>query len=392
MFSQGDPVPLDPADVAAVLRPFGDSLMLPPAAYTSPEVFAWEQRHLFSGWHCAGRSEQVAEPRTQRAERAAGTSVLLVRDDAGTLNAFANVCAHRGHELLPCGSATSRRGIVCPYHGWGYALDGGLEHFPGYGAFESFKPDERGLRPIRVAEWHGYVFVDPSGTAPPIEEYLGDAGERLAPYRPERLTVLVSHEYVVEANWKVISENYQECYHCPMIHPELCAVSPPQSGENWAPDLPGAWVGGWMDLRDGAETMSLDGHSDGIVLPGLPEHLERRVDYLQLFPNLLVSLHPDYVMTHRMVPLSAGRTWVECAWAFPPEASRAPGFDPAYAADFWDVTNKQDWTACESVQRGLESGYARAGSLAPEEETAYQFVTMVARAYQGAAVHVKALV
>jgi Rieske 2Fe-2S family protein len=139
-------------------------------------------------------------------------------------------------------------------------------------------------------------------------------------------------------------------------------------------------------------TMSLDGHSDGVPIPGIPPEAINRVDYIQVFPNLLISLHPDYVMTHRIVPEAPGRTWVECAWAFPPEAVEREGFDPAYAADFWDVTNRQDWSACESVQRGLGSGFAVPGPLSPQEDAVYQFVTMVARGYNGLPAHEKPLV
>jgi glycine betaine catabolism A len=185
----------------------------------------------------------------------------------------------------------------------------------------------------------------------------------------------------------VIAENYQECYHCPMIHPELSSVSPPDSGENW--DLPGAWVGGWQDIRTGLSTMSLDGHSDGVPIPGVTGPALHTVNYLGVFPNLLISLHPDYVMTHRMVPLSADQTWVECSWSFPAEAIESAAFDPAYAVDFWDITNQQDWTACESVQRGLSSPAASPGPLSSEEEAVYHFVTMVARGYRGLPVHVK---
>ena len=138
-----------------------------------------------------------------------------------------------------------------------------------------------------------------------------------------------------------------------MIHPELCAVSPPKSGENYHPS--GAWVGGWMDLRDGMSTMSLDGTSLGVPLRGLDEQGLRTVIYVNVFPNILLSLHPDYVMTHRLTPLAVDRTMIECTWAFAPEALERPGFDPGYAVEFWDITNKQDWGACESVQRGLSS-------------------------------------
>jgi Rieske 2Fe-2S family protein len=166
-----------------------------------------------------------------------------------------------------------------------------------------------------------------------------------------------------------------------MIHPELCKVSPPKSGENYS--APGTWVGGWMDLRDGMDTMSLDGTSHGVPLRKLDAQGLRTVIYVNIFPNLLVSLHPDYVMVHRLVPLAADRTKIECTWWFAPEAAEAPGFDPGYATEFWDITNRQDWHACESVQRGLSSPHAVPGPLSVEEDAVYQFVTMVARGYQG---------
>jgi Rieske 2Fe-2S family protein len=131
------------------------------------------------------------------------------------------------------------------------------------------------------------------------------------------------------------------------------------------------------------DTMSLDGASHGLPLRGLDATGLRTVIYVHLFPNVLLSLHPDYVMTHRLVPLAADRTMIECVWSFAPEAVAAPGFDPDYAVNFWDITNRQDWHACESVQRGLSSEHARPGPLSPDEDAVYQFVTMIGRAYLG---------
>jgi glycine betaine catabolism A len=388
MFSSGDdPAPVPADALAAALKPFGQSVMLPAEAYTSADVFAWEQRHFFGGWQCVGRGADIPERGSQRAERVGAGTVLLARAKDGVLRGFANVCRHRSHELRPTGGTATARAITCPYHAWSYGLDGALIAAPGYANEPGFDPMNYPLRTIRVHEWRGYVFVDRSGQAAEFDDYIGGLDEMLAEHRPEDLVVRASHEYVVKANWKVISENYQECYHCPTIHPELSSVSPPDSGENW--DLPGAWVGGWQDIRTGFATMSLDGHSDGTPIPGVTGRRRNTVNYLGVFPNLLISLHPDYVMTHRMVPLSAGETWIECSWAFPPQAVDRPGFDPGYAADFWAITNQQDWTACESVQRGLSSGSAEPGPMSPEEEAVYQFVTMVARGYSGLPVHVK---
>jgi Rieske 2Fe-2S family protein len=381
-----DVAPLDPRELEAALRPFGESRMLPRAAYVSPDVFAWEERHFFAGgWMCVGRSESLRNEGDQHAYSLGHSGVFLTRDQDRVLHAFANACRHRGHELLPCGETVNRPIVLCPYHGWSYRLDGSLRKAPGYddGDMPHFDADESGLVELPCDEWHGWIFVDGSGQAPALSEHLAGLEEIIAPYEPERLRVAGRHEYVVAANWKILSENYQECYHCPVIHPELCAVSPPTSGDNYVHPGTGAWAGGWMDLRDDVETMSLDGRSHGTPLRGLDEHRRRIVDYIGIFPNILVSLHPEYVMTHILTPLAADRTRIECTWAFGPEDAERKGFDASFAVDFWDVTNRQDWAACESVQRGLSSEHAIPGLLSESEDGVYQFVTMVARGYVG---------
>jgi glycine betaine catabolism A len=374
--------PFDPVDLEPALRPFGQSRMLPREAYTSPRVFAFEQERFFAGsWTCVGREGDLEGTGAQRAARVGGAGVLLVRGTDGRVRAFANTCRHRGHELLGVGEQTTRRTILCPYHAWTYDLDGSLRVAPGFRDHTDFQPAEHGLVELPLESWHGLLFVNGSGDAPPFAEHVGALDDLVAPYRPERLVPLVSHSYDLACNWKVVLENYHECYHCPLIHPELCQVSPPSSGDNF--ELDGAWVGGTMDLKDHATTMSLDGHSDGVPIAGLDAERLRTVAYLGLFPNLLLSLHPDYVMTHLVEPLGPDLSRVVCSWYFPPEATDRAGFDPAYAVDFWDRTNRQDWAACESVQRGMASPHFQPGPLAPAEDAVYHVVTMIARAYLG---------
>ncbi|MFE9690800.1 aromatic ring-hydroxylating dioxygenase subunit alpha [Micromonospora sp. NPDC005806] len=367
----GPAAPLDADDLVVASLPFGSSRTLPAAAYTSRAVLAWERRHLFGGgWVCVGRSVELRGA-NQRAVTVGDIGVLLTCDGA-TVRALANVCRHRGHELLAAGATADRAAIVCPYHGWAYRLDGTLAAAAGMGGVASFDPADHGLIELPVAHWQGWGFVNAAGAAPPFADYLGALDELIDPYQPERLRLGDRHVYDVAANWKVIVENYHECYHCPRIHPELCRVSPPASGDNW--DLPGAWIGGSMDLRDHAETMSLDGRSRGLFIEGAPR---RTVRYVALFPNLLISAHPDYVMTHRIEPLAPDRTRVECSWYVPPHAT-----DVAYAVEFWDITNREDWAACESVQRGLSSPHYRVGPLAPNEDAVHQWMSFLARAYQ----------
>jgi glycine betaine catabolism A len=374
--------PFDAVDLEPALRPFGQSRMLPRAAYTSQRVFAFEQERFFAGsWTCVGREGDLEATGAQRAVRVGGAGALLVRGADGRVRAFANTCRHRGHELLGAGEETTRRTVLCPYHAWTYDLDGSLRAAPGFREVPGFQPAEHTLVELPLERWHGFLFVNGSGDAPPFAEHVGALDDLVGPYRPERLVPLVSHEYDLACNWKVVLENYHECYHCPLIHPELCQVSPPASGANF--ELDGAWVGGTMDLKDHAATMSLDGHSDGVPIPGLDGERLRTVAYLGLFPNLLLSLHPDYLMTHLVEPLGPGASHVTCTWYFPPEATGQAGFDPSYAVEFWDRTNRQDWAACESVQRGMASPHFRPGPLAPAEDAVYHVVTMIARAYLG---------
>ena len=320
----------------------------------------------------------------QRAESVGHSGVFLIRDAGGVLRAFANACRHRNHELLACGETVNRPIVLCPYHGWSYRLDGSLRKARGFdeATMPVFDPAENSLVQLPAEEWHGWIFVDGSGEAGPFADHVAGLEEIIGPYEPERLVVAGTHDYVVAANWKIVSENYQECYHCPVIHPELCAASSPLSGQDYGHPA-GAWMGGWMDLREGYDTMSLDGRTSATPLRGLEEWRRHIVDYIGLFPNLLISPHPDYVMTHILTPLSPDRTRIQCAWAFSPEDVERDGFDPGFATDFWDVTNREDFAACESVQRGLANEHAVPGLLSLEEKGVYQFETMVARGYAG---------
>lgn len=374
-----EPAPLRTDEVSRCLE--GSGRMLPSAAYVDPAVLSWERRHFFAdGWVCVGRSADLAEPGQRRALSVAEDGVLVVRGPDGVLRGFFNVCRHRGHELLPCGSSADGSFIRCPYHAWVYDAAGHLHGVPPTHQPDVPDPSEYSLVPVRTQEWHGFVFVNLSGQAVDLGSYLSGLSEVVTDYDMASLRVGASHEYELATNWKLIAENYHECFHCDIIHPELCMVSDPDSGTHVVGN--GLWLGGTMWLRDGVETMSLDGASQGVLIPGLPPERQRDILYVHAMPNLLISLHPDYVMTHRMEPRGPGLTYVECQWLFPQSAWQRRGFDPAYASDFWDLTNRQDWAACESVQRGVSSAGFRAGPLSTATEYVVKsFVDLVARGY-----------
>ena len=380
------PAPIDRALIEPSLADFRESYTLPGVAYVSDELYAWEMRHFFEAtWICLGRTDGLLAPGFRRAVKAGTGSILLSRDAAGHLRGFFNICRHRGHELLPVGATAEGALIQCPYHGWTYRADGTLKSAPRLGFRPGFKPAEHGLMPVRIDEWEGWAFANISGDARPLTDVLGNLADEMSGWAPGELVETARMDYVVEANWKPVHENYQECYHCPEIHPELCRVSPPTSGAN----LPatGLWIGGWMDLAADAETMSLDGKGGNPVLPRLNAEQARRVYYYGLFPNLLISPHPDFVLSHRIEPLGPTRSLIECRTLFPKAVAEAPGFDGRYASEFWDVTNRQDWAAIESIQRSAASPAFRPGPISEIEEAVFQFFNMVANGYvQGHAV------
>jgi glycine betaine catabolism A len=355
---------------------------LPARAYRSPEVFDWEREHfLWGSWFCVARTTDLPRPGDQRAVEIGGLGVLLARGE-DSIRAFFNTCRHRGHELMPCGTRPQNDGVIrCPYHRWVYGLDGEFRGGPGMSSQPGFDKDDpsNNLLPVRTAEWGGWLFVNVSGDARPLLDHLGAVDSLMENYEPERVFLGASHSYDLKANWKIIIENYHECYHCTEIHPELCKISSPGSGEDYAPT--GTVIGGSMELLPHAETMSLDGKSLGRPFRKLSGRKLREVYYLELFPNLLLSIHPDYLMVHRLDPLTSTSTRVECSWFFPPEAKERPEFGPSYASDFWDITNRQDWAACEAVQRGVAGPGYRQSPFSSQELVVHLSMAMVARGY-----------
>ena len=219
--------------------------MLPRLAYVDERVFAWEQANIFAGWVCLGRAEKFGESGTQHAVETGAGSALVVRGEDDELRVFANVCRHRGHELVACGTTVNRRNIVCPYHAWTYKLDGSLRVAPGdFRKVEDFDTSEFGLVELNAVNWHGWLFVDPSGEAGPFADHVGGA-RRDRGAVPAREPRHRRHPLLrAETNWKTIVENYQECYHCSSIHPELCRSARRRAVRTSSPTASG-WAAGW---------------------------------------------------------------------------------------------------------------------------------------------------
>ena len=375
---------LDPDEVERTLKPVERATMLPPAAFTDESVLAWEIDNLFNGWICMGHVTAVAEQGDFLMREIGDTSVFAMTGEDGVTSAFLNVCRHRGSRLVEDVEGQVRRRIQCPYHAWSYDLEGKLVAAPHMNEVEDFDKACWGLLEVRSAVVGGLLLIDLSGEAPDPAEHVGDLLESLDRYRVPELQKAQGTVYEVEANWKGIAENYNECLHCPGVHPELNALSDYRSGEEV--DGEGSWCGGSMTLNEEAETMGTgDGHATGRPpIRGLTETDVNSVYYFALFPNALVSLHPDYFMLHTLWPRSSGRTEVTCEWFFEPETIAREDFDPSDAVDFWDMVNRQDWYVCELAQKGVKTKGYTAGRYSGEEADTHAFDLMVAGRYMEA--------
>ncbi len=339
---------------------------LPREAYWDDSFYAREQRAIFwDQWFYAGRGEGLASPGAYRVVDVAGESLILIRGPNG-LYGHLNFCRHRGSRLLS-GEGSVRGAIRCPYHGWAYALDGRLVASP-FVEMEAIPCDARRLHRVAVAQWGGFVFVRIGAAAgdssAELADSLGAVPERLARYPLAELRTARSVRYDVRANWKVLLENYNECYHCAGVHPELCRVVPAFK-RNGGAELD--WERG-IPHRDGAWTFTENGTSDREPFAGLSDDERVRHKGELIYPNFMLSLAAEHVAAFGFFPREPSRTTVVCDFLFHPDEMRKAGFDPTDVVDFWDLVNRQDWSICESVQAGMSSAAFQYGYYAPMED------------------------
>ena len=340
---------------------------MPGEYYNSPDILAEENERIFAkSWHCVGRGSALAGAGDYIVRTIAGESLIILRDRSGDLRAFFNVCRHRGTRLCEAAIGHLSETIQCPYHAWTYTTDGRLIGAPQMQDVPGFDKRDYPLHSAAVAEWEGFVFVNVATDPEPFVEVFAPMIGRLTRFGLEHLAVGHSVTYEVAANWKLVFQNYSECLHCPMIHPELTAVLPYQSGAN---DLTeGPFLGGYMEILAQHESATMSGRSCARFLSSdMPEDDRRRAFYYSLMPNMLLSIHPDYANYYVVTPLAADRTRVESEWMFNPESTQDATFNPDDAIRFWDVTNRQDWHIVEQSHLGIKSRRYAPGPYSPRE-------------------------
>jgi Rieske 2Fe-2S family protein len=350
--------------------------------YTSTEVFASEQRDIFENmWFCAARSAELANPGQFKKVQVGRESVLVVRGRDGTLRAFLNVCRHRGAQLCTESEGQARRNLRCPYHGWTYALDGKLVAAPNIASLtdETGAGIDRyryGLVPVALTEWLGYSWVCLSDAPPSFaDDVIGEVTGRLGDpaaierYGIEGLQLGKRMVYDVAANWKLIVENFMECYHCSSIHPELVEVLP-EFSRGLAAQY---YVGHGAEFGSDVAGFTVDGSAGFDTLPGVTAEQDRRYYAITVKPTVFVNLVPDHIIFHRMYPLAVDRTVVECDWLYTPEVI-ASGSDVSRSVELFHRVNQQDFDACERTQPAMSSrAYRHGGVLVPAEHHIAEF-------------------
>jgi len=357
-------------------RPLPEATGLDPGAYTDPTFFAIEQQRLFErAWVCVGLTDELDEPGRILVRTVGRRSVLITRNTDGDLRGFLNACRHRGTELADA-DCTVANTIRCPYHRWRYDLDGALISTPRFDEVPrtAFDRSDHGLVPVRVDAWGPLLFACLSSATPPLLDWLGDLPERMAGYRLDSWCVRHEQDLDIEANWKLICENFQEYYHLTWIHPELAKVS--RVADHYRYQGTGMYCGQTTTPVSGEE------RNEWTVLPPAPEldasdSVSGR--FVAIFPNVLLSVLPNHVWVMRLEPAEPGRTREVCTLLLPEATGDVADDAIAPTRDFWLDINAEDIAIVRRSQRGLQSGAVPPGPLAPRfEEPLHRFHNMLA--------------
>jgi glycine betaine catabolism A len=358
---------------------------LPGRDYHAAEVFDLErERIFFREWMYAARADEAPEPGDFVTVDVAGESVVVGRGKDGELRGFYNVCRHRGSRLCdPESHGHAKGAIKCPYHAWSYAYDGRLVGTP-LVERDEIDRSSLGLWPVQVDTWQGFVFVNLGEPGPTLREALDELPDKPLQYERWHMDELRTARRTVSevaANWKVLVENYNECLHCPTVHPELSRVAPAfGKGMVFEPDRPDWGV----SIVGGGVGYTASGTTTIPVMPGLDEHSASSMYGATVLPNMFIDLTGTVVVATRMQPRSAEHTTIVTDYLFRPEVVEDPSFDPSEVVDFSELVAHQDYVVCERVQQGVRSRAFAHGVFAKKDELPYRFTQRYLAARDGA--------
>ena len=362
-------------------RPVLEAHALPADCYVAEAFFAEEQARVFAtSWVSVGFCNELDAPGSAIVQTVAGRSVIITRNAGGELRAFLNACRHRGTQLVD-GDCILGSVIHCPYHRWGYDRDGALVATPQFAdaGVDGFEPTDYGLHPVRVDAWQCLLVICLSNETVPANKWVGDLDQRLAGYRLGKWRTHLTQNIEIEANWKLISENFQEYYHLRWVHPELSKVSRVQDHYRYQ--------GTGMYCGQTTTPISNDERGDWSAMPpveGLNHSDMASGRFIALFPNTLLSVLPNHVFVMHLDPVGPGLTRVTGTWLLPPSNPHVADADFSTTRDFWQDVNDEDTDIVERGQKGLTSGGYTPGRLSPRfEEPLHRFHNMLADRFTG---------
>ncbi|MGB8684462.1 MAG: aromatic ring-hydroxylating dioxygenase subunit alpha [Candidatus Binatus sp.] len=335
------------ASIASALER-GDTL--PANWYIDSQIFDYEKDRIFHRtWQYVGHTGRVSTAGDFFTTNLGDLPVVVVRDTSGAIRAFANVCRHRGSEVvLEC--AGNRKTLQCHYHGWTYNLDGTLRTAPRENEQDTFAKETLALAPFAVETWGPLIFVNPAPTAGPLRDVLGElpAIFERAGINFTRMRMLRRDVYEIASNWKIVVENFNECYHCPIAHPKFSEV-----------------------IDTNAYRVDTDHEYFSTYYGPILGSPGNGVNYATLWPNVLFSLYgnPPNLQAISVVPIDAGHTRQVVDYFFAADASEAQIRNDV---EFSDLVTREDIVLCESVQRGLRSGAIEHGKLMLSRERGIQ--------------------
>jgi glycine betaine catabolism A len=347
---------------------------LPGRYYTDPAIFEQEKRNIFEKqWLYVCRAQDVPAPGRFVRASVGDENVIVVRGRDQKLRAFLNVCRHRGATLCLTDSGDVGRSVRCPYHSWSYRLDGSFISAPNWQSMAAVDKADYSLHPVHLAQWHGLVWLNLAENPPLLDEQvwpqldyrLGGDRAKFDRYDLAGLVVGKRVDYPVAANWKIIQENFQECYHCATIHPELVDTLP--QFRNLAGGATASYETDGYHFAEHKASFSVSGEVVLPRLPGLEDSDDRKYYGMVIRPNCFLSLLPDHVIVHRFQPVSPELTTVVCEWLFPPETVAAHDLDDT--VELFHQVNRQDFAASQWCQPNMRSrAYAGGGVLVPTEQ------------------------
>jgi phenylpropionate dioxygenase-like ring-hydroxylating dioxygenase large terminal subunit len=361
--------------------------------YTSNEIFELEWKAIFQkNWLYAGNIAQIKKPGDYFLYHLQKDTIIIIRGNNGEVHAHYNTCTHRGSAICIEDKGHAAK-LICPYHQWVFDKDGTLLNarmMP-----DDFCKEQYNLRSVHVQVVEGLIFISLAETAPDFSSIQKSLSSYVKTYSIDKAKVACKKNYLTKANWKLIGENFRECYHCGGAHPEYCsAVIGANLREN-TDELIMSKQKTWSEkglathlvevtpgtttyairypLRPGIESYSVDGKR--VCMPmGLHKDHDAGVVGLVNYPNFWMDAVSDYIWTMRVTPIDAFTTDVEFCWLVDDKAEEGKDYDLQRLTEFWEITGEQDGTLCENNFRGIQSHAYKPGPYAPVEDQVVNFV------------------